>query len=286
MDRRVIIAWLQDVRDLEIARHALDEAYESNLREYKKMGVRDNIPAPLEEKVRFPIVPALLAMIYLVCFFRTLNLFGLIHFVTLIMLMGVVMFGAWFLSRLHGALSAQKDNKENRRMYEERVKEDRERAAIETLAKPEVAEKIKGIANERQACSDLLDELYQENILPTQNRNIASVIYIYDYMSTSNASLDDALLHAHMEDGVQKIMAKLDYVIEQNEFIILQNRCIESNQKTLVQQNEAIFREVKKATRYAQEASEYARMADLNSKVAGFFSMATYLNDEYSRKRR
>lgn len=70
-------------------------------------------------------------------------------------------------------------------------------------------------------------------------------------MSTSNASLDDALLHAHMEDGVQKITAKLDYVIEQNEFIILQNRCIESNQKTLARQNEALFREVKKAAQYA-----------------------------------
>ncbi len=54
-----------------------------------------------------------------------------------------------------------------------------------------------------------------------------------------------------MEDGVQKITAKLDYVIEQNEFIILQNRCIESNQKTLARQNEALFREVKKAAQYA-----------------------------------
>ena len=85
--------------------------------------------------------------------------------------------------------------------------------------------------------SNLLNDYYNMNLLPNPYRNLASVYYIYDYMSSSQESLQDTFVHEHMENGIQRIISKLDYIIEQNEQIIFSNRILESQNESIKQQN-------------------------------------------------
>ena len=59
----------------------------------------------------------------------------------------------------------------------------------------------------------LIDEGYGVNILPSPYRRFPAMYYIYDYMATSNATLEDAFLHAHLEEGIRLISSKLDTVL-------------------------------------------------------------------------
>ena len=53
---------------------------------------------------------------------------------------------------------------------------------------------------------------------------LPALIYIYDYISTSSASLSETLLHEHIDYGIKKNSRKrLDYIIKQNQAIILIN---------------------------------------------------------------
>lgn len=84
-------------------------------------------------------------------------------------------------------------------------------------------------SQEIQKVDALLSEAYSLNILPAPYRNLHSVYYIYEYMSTSQATLEETLLHEHMENGFQRILSRLDTIITQNEKIIRLQRL--SNQQ-------------------------------------------------------
>jgi len=59
---------------------------------------------------------------------------------------------------------------------------------------------------ELEKVENLLDELYSVNLVPEIYRhNLAAIQYIYEYMSTSQASLEHTLLSTQIEDGIRRI---------------------------------------------------------------------------------
>lgn len=62
-----------------------------------------------------------------------------------------------------------------------------------------------------------LSKAYELNLIPKPFRNLYGVYYLYDYLSTSQESLTDALLHLDLE----QIKDKLDHVIAQQSEQIL-----------------------------------------------------------------
>lgn len=66
------------------------------------------------------------------------------------------------------------------------------------------------LKEELEKVKTLLQEAYALNILASAYRNVVSVYYIYEYMSTSQASLEETLIHEHMENGIKRIESKLD----------------------------------------------------------------------------
>ena len=95
------------------------------------------------------------------------------------------------------------------------------------MKKPQVLKEIAEITDLRQTIeselaqiNQLLAEGYSFNLIPTQFRSISYIVYLYDYMSTSQQSLESALLHSHMEEAVKQISDKLDIIIRQNMEII------------------------------------------------------------------
>lgn len=137
-----------------------------------------------------------------------------------------------------------------------------------------------------QNATSLLQKAYSQNLLANTYRNLASVYYIYDYMSTSTASLEETLMHEHMENGIQRILSKLDVIIGKQEEQIIATRHIESNTKTIIEQNEHMLDTLQqtlasqlRTEHNTLEAAQYARVAATYAETNAFFSSAAYFQN-------
>lgn len=135
------------------------------------------------------------------------------------------------------------------------------------------------LQKEYNKVNTLLSEYYNLNILANPYRNLASLYYIYDYMSSSRESLQDTLIHEHMENGIQRILAKLDYIINQNQEIIFQNRIAEANNQKIINQNQQMLQSLKQTERNTAQATQYAEISANYSKANAYFSLANYLKN-------
>ena len=130
----------------------------------------------------------------------------------------------------------------------------------------------------------LLTEYYNQNILPAPYRNLAALIYIYDYMSTSKESFQDTLIHEHMANGINKILKKLDQIILQNERMMFHIHRIEAQNKDIVMQNQNMLESLTCVEDNLTETAEYAKLAENYSRTAAYFSAANYLESDRNRK--
>lgn len=115
------------------------------------------------------------------------------------------------------------------------------------------------------ACAKIqsaLEQDYALNITPLQYRTLKASIYLYDFMSTSQQPFSQALDHAQFDDGIQRIEAKLNVIINQNEQMLRQLTQINANTQTLIQQGNAILAEQVATTHYASVAAAHARSID------------------------
>ncbi len=120
--------------------------------------------------------------------------------------------------------------------------------------KPAIDEEI---ADTKQS----LDKAYSANIIPMPFRNIEGAYYLYDYLSTSNQSLSEALMQANLE----AIKQKLDKIILlQSEEIIKQ---AQANAKlgSIIEISEDIRNNSAVAAKYSQII---ATNSELNAKLA------------------
>lgn len=154
----------------------------------------------------------------------------------------------------------------------------------QTNLKKEWANRTKYLQSEYQKVSDLLTKTYSANIVPSHYRNLAAVYYMYEDMSTSSISFESMLMHTHMEDGIQRILKKLDTIIEQNAEIIFQNRMIEANTRKIsdqtIQMLSTMQRQLESQERTessAYKAAQYAQIASDYSQANAYFTLATYL---------
>lgn len=133
------------------------------------------------------------------------------------------------------------------------------------------------LSSELNKVNSLLKANYSLNILANPYRNLASIYYIYDYMSSSQENLKDTLIHEHMENGIQRILQKLDYIIEQNQEVIFQNRILEAENKKIIEQNEGMLKVLRQTEINTAVAAQYAEISANYSKTNAFFNYANYL---------
>lgn len=107
----------------------------------------------------------------------------------------------------------------------------------------------------------LLNQAYSANIIPSQFRNIQGIYYLYDYLSTSNQSLSDALMQCNLE----AIKQKLDEVINLQSKAIVQQA--QANEK-LFEQNQRILETAEATMNNTAIAAKYAQISAVNSELA------------------
>ena len=137
----------------------------------------------------------------------------------------------------------------------------------------------------RSEINSLLKKLYDMNILPSQYRTIPALHYIYEYMSTSQATFEDTLMHEHMENGIQRLERKLDQIIDRLEDVLYETRMLRGDVQGLARQNERIILQnqnmishLREIQTNSKDAAMYAELGANYSKVNAFFSGANYFN--------
>jgi hypothetical protein len=199
--------------------------------------------------------------------------FAVILFIDYLVLIAIISPWGYCLER--------KDSKNHNEKEKERIEQG---AALVPQQKQTIQAKTNalsaytnGCTEELQNIGNLLRDAYSLNILPIQYRNLPAVYYIYDSMSTSQASLEDTLMHEHMENGIQRIMNQLDIIIAQNEERILLERSIEANTREAADNTRQMLESMERTEQNTWEAAQAARIAAQYSEINAFFSTATYL---------
>ncbi|MBR4626500.1 MAG: hypothetical protein IKO47_02125 [Ruminococcus sp.] len=127
--------------------------------------------------------------------------------------------------------------------------------------KKEADEHKLALSNEKTELDTMIEKAYNANIIPQQFRNIEGVYYLYDYLSTSNQSLSEALMQANLE----AIKQKMDNMIKLQSAQIIQQAQTNAKLDAIIDISEATMNNTAVAAKYAQIA---AVNSELNVKLA------------------
>lgn len=123
-----------------------------------------------------------------------------------------------------------------------------------------VSDRIGDLSRDINRAENLLKKAYSANIIPQTFRNIHGIYYLYDYLSTSNQSLSEALIQCNLES----IKQKLDRMIE------LQGKAIIDQaiaHKALYEQNQQILEAARATAINTAVTAQYAKICALNSAI-------------------
>lgn len=314
MNRKSLLLYLREVRDLELAKHKIEtlldqtnEQYQLQMDQLCNYGKSMRIPDAVSGWTGGKVLALAFCLFFLVGGIWGLTAPNVITVSTEYLGMdGRLIHGTEYVSLwkgarvlfwvfvlvvslfLFGAICTIKsvidDRNENRAQREDAIQHNQERELLIEQNKRKSVEtqsSWKRITNaysaEHNKVSNLPAKYYNQNILASQYRNLASVYYIYDYISTSRATLDETLIHEHMENGIQRILAKLDYIIGQNEEIIFQNRVTEAQNNFIIEQNKSALGLLNKIEDNTRNILENTEMIENYCEANAYFSAASYL---------
>lgn len=132
----------------------------------------------------------------------------------------------------------------------------------------------KYLSSEKSKLGALLTASYKLDILPASYRNLQSVYYIYDYMSATQASLNETLMHEHWENGIQNVLTRLDEIMENQQDSILKARRMEAQDGNLASAAREKLTALSKSD--SAFAAQYAEIAARNAETAAYFAKADY----------
>ena len=297
MDRKVLLLYLKDIRDLEFAKYKIYMIYADEQRKYyetmNELQDYKTVEIPDEKKDNWSSDSYIGFLIGFIGLFMELIAFmqegvkffdfgdapvGLMVFALIfwnVICVGLIMFS---IASVQNSAKANKEDIENRKRYNQEVKLANER---NREMKPKVnyqwRKRSAYLKSEKSKVEALLQNYYGLNILANPYRNLASVYYIFDYMSSCQDSLKETLIHEHMENGIQRILEKLDDVIRSNEEMILRTRVLESHSKRIIEQNEELLKSAERMNESNDLIVENTALIANYSKVNAYFSLANYL---------
>lgn len=280
MDRNAIVLYLKEVRDLEFAQCKILQSYREEKNNFEKtrqdmLAPRVSEPGSRSESSYNVEVAKIIG-----CVIGGIAL-------TPIPLGLVISLYLWYKAfKMYLDLkSFIKFSKEMDELWRESIEDYRaDQARIERNREVFISveeqwnQKSKFWQDEYHTVKTLLEDYYSANILPKSYRNIQSAYYLYEYMSTSRESLKDALLHEHMENGIQRILQRLDQIIAQNEEIIFHLRIVEAQNQEMIDQNYKMISELDETKDIAGDVSKKIEVGNSYLRANTFFAAAEYLN--------
>lgn len=114
---------------------------------------------------------------------------------------------------------------------------DIERVKNENIKKQNLINLHKQIKNELTDIENIRKKLYSHNIIPIQFREIYSIYYLYNFVSTSQESLSKAFLHCDLD----AIKTQIDTLIRQNDAILRNLNSLSRSINNLSKENNRVF---------------------------------------------
>lgn len=290
MDRNALLIYLRDLRDLELAKRKIETVYSRELQNYREtlnsLSNTNFVQIPRKESdwsvgmVVWLIVSLFLTFMGIYAFVNVVK-DGAPSFIIAIVIIFIIIFGGISISIISGAISDSKINKRkiddvynHNRLEQRRVEENKEKI---TKLECDWKRRKDFLKSEAKKVVSLLNYNYGLNIIPNEYRGLASIYYIYDYMSSSQETLSSTLLHEGIRAGIEKILQKLDLIIEQNERIIFNSHINESHNDIMIKQNEQMLRMLEQAEIDRRLAAQYAEILAYYNMTNSYFSLADYL---------
>ena len=122
---------------------------------------------------------------------------------------------------------------------------------------------VSDINKEINETEKMLKKAYDANIIPLQFRTIEGVYYLYDYLSTSNQTLAEALLQANLE----AIKQRLDQVIATQGKLIVEQQQTNAKLANIQQTNQQILQNAQRMAYNTAQAAQYAQIAATNTEL-------------------
>lgn len=119
------------------------------------------------------------------------------------------------------------------------------------------------MTDEQKTIANDLDKAYSANIIPMQFRNIEGVYYLYDYLSTSNQSLSEALMQANLE----AIKQRLDEIIEKQSAQIVLQAQANAKLDEVISRNRKILETAQATMNNTAIAAKYAQITAVNTEL-------------------
>lgn len=269
MDRKVLITYLQSLKNLEVLRHQLANLYHQHKEEQRSQ------QKLLETKShgKFPAgaIVGLAAAALLVIAAVAIWLWGdaykqgaysgfILWMVgrTLPIFLGIMVLVV--LAGSHPLRNIREYNEEVRSAnnHNEQV---RQRTPAVKAELQRLDQVMAYDEQEYAKVKQLLEEAYSFNVIPAPYRDLEHMLYISDYMSTSNATLEDTLLHSHMEDGIAAIASRLDIIVRQNVQMIRALQVQAAQNATMLQQLNSIGADARMCAHFSR-VNSYIAQAD------------------------
>ncbi len=157
--------------------------------------------------------------------------------------------------------------------FDEAVRQDDIRVINELKKREQLNNHLPDLEAEIDKIENLLTESYSVNLIPSKFRNIYAAYFLYDFISTSTASLNEALLHCDLDT----IQEKLDTVIQQQEEIIMELAYQNALNEKIVRQNEQMLGHAIQTENNTALAAQYTKIAANNTGVVAAIQMSEYL---------
>lgn len=132
---------------------------------------------------------------------------------------------------------------------------------INSQIEDEVSVLLQDASNEIESIKLELESAYSANIIPMQFRNIEGVYYLYDYLSSSNQTLSEALMQANLE----AIKLKIDQMIQVQSLMVIEQAQTNANMEKQLEISEAMLNNT-------AVGAQYAKIIALNSAVSVMLS--------------
>lgn len=298
MEREAMILYLQNVRDLEVAKERTKRLWSAA--QYKRDKLLSNLPLKIE-KMKMPvredyvkmerssaIIAALIGgILFGGPFFllgRSLDRFGFGSFFYLTGIIVIIYSGYWAFARIEEIEKSEREFYSAISEYERYNKTAETQEEINKSKRDEVRKEfdsqIAFYKKEYRKVDKILNDFYSMNIIPSQFRDLSSIIYIYDYMSTSQATLEATLFQTKMEEGIQRIERKLDLLIDRLNELIRETRCLRRENRKAVQRqidaNNSMLNNLKRIASNTADAAAYGELAANYAAANAYFSMVEY----------
>ena len=122
-------------------------------------------------------------------------------------------------------------------------------------------------ATHAQGAAALLQDAYALNLIPSSYRNLAFIYYLYHTMSTSLATMEDALRPECLAAGTQQVLEKLCLDTNQHPPTLLRTR-----QQEAVHPTHSCLTDLEQADLPQKERAQYAQIHALHRRANEFFA--------------